>query len=154
MEPESSAVVSKASVSELTETISRKNPSTLSFELGKRNYYDNGAISKYLAYPHFQYVLFNDSNGASRGLMKAHDFKSLHSIPGFNTAHEVETGHITSNDKIVPAIREGASNKEALQLMDTEHTDTLNVVDATGRHRGVVTREGIVSKLMTKMLTG
>lgn len=153
LDMELAVATGKGGVDELGKKILQENPNTLSFNLQKKGYYAKDAISKYLEYPNFRYILFNDASGKSRALMKAEDFKALHHTPGVDTVNEIESGRVSRDAKVVPTIREGATNKEALNLMDSTRSDTLSVVDAEGKHVGVVTRDAILKNLMAKLLT-
>ena len=167
IEVERAQVIKKGGLQNLRAEISAKHPSTLSFVLGKRNYYNAKVVRDYLNVlqrePGFRFVLFVDSHRKFRGIMKASEFeRMLTSTNGeptdLNSDYEVvrmlETGSILPRPGVVTDYLEKTStNKEALELMEKAYTDFVPVVDEQREYIGVVTQEGIMRKILTKLLS-
>ncbi|MGD0175694.1 MAG: CBS domain-containing protein [Candidatus Bathyarchaeia archaeon] len=159
-------VIEKGGLDALYREISDKHPNTLSFVIGKMNYRVN-VIWDYLnaleMEPSFRFILFRDSRGKFKGIVKASDVKRILPAEGrppttldsdYGFVRMLETGSILSSPGVVTDYLERTStNKEALELMEKADTDFVPVVDEQRKFVGVVTQERIVRKILTRLLS-
>lgn len=132
--------------------ISKNPPTTLSFEILKRNFYEKNAINRYIEelrkHPNFKFILFTDSEGKFKGHMKVGDFMEINNI-----VQEIERGVILKNSKVIKNfIKITSTNKQALYEMDKMSTNILPVVNCERKYIGIVTQEELVRKILTKVL--
>lgn len=139
----------------LQDKISKIHPTTLSFEILKRNFYREDAINNYIQelrkHPNFKFILFTDSEGKFKGYMKVGDFKGLMEIS--NIVQKIESGAILEDPRVINNfIKITSTNKQALYEMDKMSDNILPVVDGERKFIGIVTQEGLVRKILTKVL--
>jgi cytochrome oxidase Cu insertion factor (SCO1/SenC/PrrC family) len=155
LEVEPQPVAVKGRVDRLRTMIEQKSPTTLSFEVGRKDYYGEWAIKKYIkeleTRPDFRFILFNDADGKFLGLMKLQNYKSV--LLAENIVEKLETRDILQHPKVVKtSVPVNSTNREALEGMDKANTNMLVVVDHQGRFVGVVRQEEIVRKVLAKVL--
>jgi hypothetical protein len=132
-----------------------KRPTSLSFEIGRRNYYGQWAIAEYVSElsrnPEFRFILFKDSNNGFLGLMHVEYYKNL--LRRNDIVNEIESGSILNRPEVNRTkIAQSVSNREALSIMDREGCNELVVVDSSNKFIGVITQDAIVRKVLGKAL--
>ena len=155
LEVEPAIVVQKEGIHGLRNRITQKPPSTLSFEVGKKNYYGQWAIEKYIRelekHLVFRFILFTDADGKFKGCMKVGDFKTV--LQTGNIVEKLENGQILTAPRVIRnSVQLTSTNKKALNEMDKANSSMLPVVDREGKFIGVVTQEEIFRRILTKVL--
>jgi hypothetical protein len=148
-------VQEKGGVNLLAERLAENPPTTLSFQIGRTNYYSQRDIEEYLdqlsQHPDFQNILFADRDGKFKGLMGVEVFRTL--LQAGRVIEDIENGRILENPRVVTSsIPVNATNRQALTEMDRRELNRIAVVDLRGAFIGVLTQDEIIRKIMTKML--
>jgi hypothetical protein len=148
-------VEKKGGLDELRYKILHNPPTTLSFEIEKKNYYNLEAIKDYIyeleKNPDFRYILFNDADGKFKGIMKVNYFKYL--LETDDLVQRIENSKILEDSRVTrKCIKITSTNKQALNEMEKVNVNMLPVVDRRGRFIGVVTQEEILRRILTKIL--
>ena len=125
--------------------------------VGKKNYYANGAIRRYLdeltPLSFFRFVLFEDLGGRFRGVIAG---SRLHEQlqDGLDLVRLIESGDISSIDGVSTiSVLSGSSKQESLQLMDRHGLAELPVVDEFDKFVGVVERDKITSSIVAELVS-
>lgn len=155
LEIEQDIVEEKGRIDTLQDKISKIHPTTLSFEIRKRNFYRENAINSYIRelrkHPNFKFILFTDSEGKFKGCMRVGDFNELMEIN--NIVQKIENGEILEDPRVIKNfIKITSTNKQALYEMDKMSANILPVVDGEIKFIGILTQEGLVRKILTKVL--
>ena len=155
LEVDPAIVKEKGGIDKLRNRIAQSPPTTLSFEVGKENYYGQWAIEEYIRelekHPDFRVILFTDADGKFKGCMKVSDYKTL--LQTGNIVQKLESGQILKDHRVIRnSVQITSTNKQALSEMDRVNVNMLPVVDHEGKFIGVVTQEEIVRKILTKVL--
>lgn len=155
LEVDPAIVQQKVGIDGLRDRIAWNPPSTLSFEAGKKNYYKEGMIKRYIweleRHRVFRFILFNDADGKLKGCMKVSDFKTV--LQTGNIVQNLESGQILKDPRVIRnSAQLTSTNKQALKEMDKANSSMLPVVDREGKFIGIVTQEEIVRKILTRVL--
>ncbi len=145
----------KGGLDELRSRISQVHPTTLSFVVGKKEYYGQWAIGEYIRelgeYPKFRFILFTDAKGKFKGCMKVSDYKNL--LQTSDVVEMIESGRILNDDRVIRnSVQITSTNKQALIEMDRVNVNMLAVVDHKDKFIGVITQDEIVRNIITKVL--
>lgn len=155
LEVDPAIVQQKRGIEELRNRIAQNPPTTLSFEVGKKNYYGQWAIEEYVRelerHPNFRFILFTDAHGKFKGCMKVSDYKTL--LQTGDIVQKLENGQILKAPRVIKnLIRITSTNKQALNEMERANLNMLPVIDSEEKFVGVVTQEEIVRKILTRVL--
>lgn len=155
LEVDPAIVKEKGGIDELRSQISQNPPTTLSFDVEKKNYYEQRAIEDYIRelgkHPDFRVILFTNTDGKFKGCMKVSDYKTL--LQAGNIVQKLESGKILKDHRVIrKSVQITSTNKQALNEMDRANVNMLPVVDRKGKFIGVVTQEEMVRKILTRVL--
>lgn len=136
----------------------RDRVAAITLEVGRRGYYLNSAIQKYLReltpLSFFKYVLFMDSTGNYRGMISGSKLLEEMRTRNINLVKLIESNDISGIDGLITnAIVSGSSKQEALQLMDKSGLPELPVVNDAGKFIGVVERNKITSSIVAQLVS-
>lgn len=149
-------IQAKGGIESLRTTMTENPPTTLSFVVGKKNFYGQWAIEEYIRHlksnPNFRYILFTDENAHFKGYMNVDDYsKILERENGIVPA--IENGTILNEQGVKrESIETNLTNREVLDLMERKNINELAVVDQSGRFIGTITQEQIVRKVLSKII--
>ncbi len=154
LEVQPEVVEEKGGTDRLRALLARNPPTTLSFEIGKRDYYARRAIEEYVRelerYPHFRNIIFVDRDGGFKGLMTAADYRVL--LQSDDIVSKIETGEILRDPRVImDSVEAGSTNRQALSAMDRVGANSLAVVDRRARFVGVVTQDEIVRRMLASV---
>lgn len=152
--PESEGL--KQSISALQQMLDTNPPTTLAFVIGQTDYYTRQGIAHYIdelsVNPDFRYVLFKNQAGKFLGYMHIEDYKKLLDTDS-DLVDQIETGMILQKDSVIQgAVRREATNKQALNKMDSLNLGELAVLDENDRFVGTITQDEIVRKILTNVI--
>lgn len=137
--------------------IKKKRVAAITLEVGRRGYYLNSAIERYLEeltpLPFFKFVIFKNKSGEFQGI-----------ISGINLLAElrnnldlvplIESGNISGiNGVSTISVPGGSSKKISLQLMDKHGLSVLPVVDHNKSFIGIVDRGKITSSIVAQLVS-
>jgi hypothetical protein len=130
-------------------------PNTLSFQIGKKDFYGQWAIQEYIQvfdqYASFRNILFIDEHGAFKGFMSVSDFRVL--LQGGDIVRKIESGQILEDPRVIKtSIQRDSTNQLALREMERVGKNMLAVVDRHEKFVCVKTQEEVVRKILTKVL--
>jgi hypothetical protein len=131
-----------------------KPPAALSFRVGKKGYYGEGAIESSISTmersPKFQFIIFNDEKGKFKGFMKVDDFERL---MGSDIVDMIESSQILENPKVIKDyIKKTSTNRKALDEMEKANTNMLGIVDEDYKLIQIITRDEILRKILTRAI--
>lgn len=154
---EEARVLQKGTTAELEEKVRRTSPNVLSFEIGKKDYYEKDAITKYLEVlgriPGFKLIVFTDATGRHIASTTLSIFTSLNLKSDYNLVEAVEKGTILGDPGIVHSfLGRDSTNKDALDEMQRAGVDTIPVLDKGRTVVGIVERNKIVTDVVSKVL--
>jgi len=154
----------KAGVEAIPRYIEKRTPA-ISFELGKRGYYNSDVIREYLEglLPHgfLKYAVFNDEDGRFAAMMPAYQLYLVGSldheaINGFQPVVEaVEKGSVVDFPGVVTAkaaLKVADTKSRAMEIFSRNEADELPVLNDQGRLVGVVTRGKLMSEILASIL--
>ena len=155
LEIQPGTVIEKKERCMLQKRIDQNIPTVLSFEVEKKNYYEQVVIKEYLRelekHPDFRFILFTDADGKFKGFLKVSDFKAI--LKFGNLVQKLESGEIIKDPKLIRnSVQITSTNKQALNEMDRANVSMLAVVDREEKFIGFVTQEEIVRKILAKVL--
>jgi CBS domain-containing protein len=153
--------------------IERRRPTSLTFTLGRRGYYDFDLITQYVEVltrrsPAFRYVVFLGRDDRFAGFVTVADFRAILDadlaaafrrgasydyLPERTSVVErIEDGDILNAAGVVTAsVRQGATNEDALETMAEAGVDRLAVLDDRDRFLGVVTQDRIGRSMLLEL---
>jgi CBS domain-containing protein len=150
--------VPKAGIYELVSRVAAVGPNTspvLLIEIGGRVQYAPAALRDYLdnlsKHPLFRFVVFVDENRRLLGHVPYWSIMALlqDSDLAMPLIHSWERGEFGDRLRLLPPPPgEPPTLLEALRQMDQSGIDALLVVDQTGRLRGIVHRDVVLTRLM------
>ena len=140
------------------EKFKRNRVAAIKFELGRKGYYLNSAIERYLReltpLSFFKYVLFESKSGEFKGIISGTKLLEEMRSGRINLVKLIESGDIsTINDISTTAIATGSSKQKSLQLMDKYGLSELPVVDDSNVFVGVVERGKITSSIVAQLVS-
>lgn len=144
----------KGGESEL-KNIKEREPTALTFELGREDFYEHSVIEKYLQeLETLRYVVFTDGNNQFEGYAAVGAFSRLLENLKTGVVDEIETREITNHAVVrTNSIRSDSTNKECLQEMDNRDIDELAVVNTQETFVGVITQDAIIRTLINSILS-
>ena len=140
------------------ESFKRNRVSAIKFELGRKGYYLNSAIERYLReltpLSFFKYVLFETQSGEFKGMISGTKLLEEMRSGRINLVKLIESGDISKiNDIRTTPIVTGSSKQVALKLMDQHGLSELPVIDESKAFVGVVERGKITSSIVAQLVS-
>jgi len=140
------------------ESFKRNRVAAITLVVGKRGYYVNRAIEKYLKeltpFSFFKYVLFEDKSGEFRGIISGIKLLEELRSGGINLVKLIESGDISSINGISAiSVTLGSSKQKSLQVMDSNGLSELPVVNDLKSFIGVVERNKITSSIVAQLVS-
>ncbi len=157
IKPERVSTDAKGGIDKINEFI-RKRVAAITLEVGRRGYYLNAAIEKYLReltpLTFFKYVLFQNENGQYLGMTSGIKlYEEMHSRR-IDLVKLIETDSIADIEGItLVSVVSGSSKQDALRMMDKHGLSELPVVNESGIFVGVVERDKITSSIVTQLVS-
>jgi hypothetical protein len=155
LEVDPEITMDKGSRVDLEQQIARNPPTTLSFQIGRTGCYNESAIQHYIdevhGHPNFRNILLTDREGRFNGLLRVEDFRML--LREGDVVAQLESGRVLEDSRVITAsIPIDSTNQQALGEMERLHSNTLAVVDRHEGFVGVISQEGIVRKVLARVL--
>lgn len=143
---------------EKIESFRKNRVAAITIELGKRGYYLNHAIEKYLEeltpFSFFKYVLFVNKSGEFRGIISGIKLLEEFRNGNINLVNLIESNDISGiNGVSTISVPSGSSKQMSLQLMDRNGLSELPVVDEYNSFIGVVERNKITSSIVAQLVS-
>jgi len=157
IQPEAISSDAKEGVGKI-DIFKRERVSAITLEVGKRDYYLDSAIQRYLTeltpQTFFKYVLFLDKNGKFRGMIWGDKLLEEMSHRNIELVDLLESNDISGISGInMASVATGSSKQAALQIMDKHGLSELPVVDENGYFIGVVERNKITSSIVAQLVS-
>jgi len=157
IKPEQLSRYEKVGVGKI-ESFKRKRVAAITFKIGKRGYYLNQAIEKYLKeltpLSFFKYVLFESQSGEFRGIISGTKLLEELRSGSIDLVKLIESGNISNINGISTiSIPSGSSKQKSLQLMDNYGLSELPVVNEFKSFIGVVERNKITSSIVVQLVS-
>jgi CBS domain containing-hemolysin-like protein len=140
------------------ESFKRNRVAAITLVVGKRGYYANRAIEKYLKeltpLSFFKYVLFEDKSGEFIGIISGIKLLEELQSGSMNLVKLIESGDVSSIDGIsTVSVISGSSKQQSLQLMDSHGLSEIPVVNEFNVFIGVVERDKITSSIVAQLVS-
>jgi hypothetical protein len=140
------------------ESFKRNRVAAITLVVGKRGYYANRVIEKYLKeltpLSFFKYVLFEDKSGEFKGIISGIKLLEELQSGSMNLVKLIESGDISSIDGIsTVSVISGSSKQQSLQLMDSHGLSEIPVVNEFKVFIGVVERDKITSSIVAQLVS-
>lgn len=154
-------IVEKEGLRELQRSlahIDESKPITLTLTLGRRGYYDRGALLQYIKtlsqFRNFKFVIILDQENRFVAYLPHWMMKQILEIDslGYDFVQAINDGRLQDlrhyPGVVTKTVSTKATNIEAIREMTAQNLEALVVIDEDRRLRGVVEREQVLSKLI------